>query len=319
MAHTISSKKLLIEIKEFVVIAVCMLCYTICWNLFLFPHNITGGGGTGIATVVMYATQGLLPEGVQHFFSALGMASVGGGIPVSATLFVINAILLAFAIKILGWQFCVRTIYGVFVLTAWFWIDWRGLYSRYIGVPPEFDPFMSVVIAGIIGGVAIGMVFTNNGSTGGTDILAKMINKYKPISLGKALLMCDFVVICASGFTPEGALDKVVYGLIFMTVQSFSIDLYINGLRQSVQFLIFSNKADAIADAIAQQAHRGVTILDATGWYSKKHVKILLVLVRKHESTQIFKIVNSIDRDAFVSQSSATGVFGKGFDVPGSN
>lgn len=311
------SAKVLVEVKELVVIAVCMLVYTICWNLFLFPHNITGGGGTGIATVVMYATQGLLPEGVQEFFGALGMASVGGGVPVSATLFVLNGVLLAFAIKILGWKFCVRTVYGVIVLTAWFWIDWHGLYERYIGVVPEFDPFMSVIIAGMIGGVSIGIVFTNNGSTGGTDILAKIINKFRPISLGKALLMCDFVVICASGFTPEGAIDKVVYGLIFMTVQSFSVDLYINGLRQSVQFLVFSHKAEEIADAITRDAHRGVTILDGVGWYTKEPVKVVMVIVRKHESTQIFKIINGIDRKAFISQSAATGVYGQGFEAIG--
>lgn len=311
----ISSKKLFVEIKGLVIIALCMISYAISWNLFLFPHNITGGGGTGIATVVMYATQGVLPEGVQDFFASLGMASIGGGIPVSATIFVFNAILIAFAVRILGWQFCIRTIYGVCLSTASFWVDWRSLFARVFGVIPEFDPFMSVIIAGIIGGVTIGMVFTHNGSTGGTDILAKMINKYKPISLGKALLMCDFVVICASGLTPEGALDKVVYGLIFMTVQSFSIDLYINGLRQSVQFLIISRKADEIADAITNEAHRGVTLLDGIGWYSKDHVKVALVVVRKHESTQIFKIVNSIDRNAFISQSAATGVFGQGFEV----
>ena len=311
----ISFRQVFLKAKELFIIALCLLCYTISWNLFLFPHNITGGGGTGIATVVMYATQGLLSDSVQNFFTSLGMASVGGGIPVSATIFAFNAVLLIFAIKILGWQFCVRTIYGVAVLTACFWVDWRGLYVNYIGVPPEFDPFMSVIIAGILSGVSIGIVFTNNGSTGGTDIIAKIINKFRPISLGKALLICDFAVICASGLTPEGALDKVVYGLIFMTIQSFSIDLYINGLRQSVQFLIISSRANEISEAITRDAHRGVTLIDAKGGYSHSNVQIVLVLVRKHESSQIFKIVNAIDRDAFISQSSATGVFGRGFEV----
>lgn len=305
------------EIKRLVVIALCMLVNTICWNLFLFPHNVTGGGGTGVATVLMYATRGLLPENVCHFFDTLGMASVGGGIPVSLTLFLFNGILLTFALKILGWKFCVRTIYGVLVLTGWFWIDWRALFAGYIGIPPEFDPFMSVIIAGLISGTMMGIVFSNNGSTGGTDILAKIINKYRPISLGKALLICDFVIICSSGFTPEGHLENVVYGLIFMVVQSFAVDLYINGLRQSVQFLVISRKAEEIADAITRNAHRGVTVLDGVGWYSKTPVKVVMVIVRRHESSGIFKIVNSIDRNAFISQSSAIGVYGEGFESLG--
>lgn len=309
--------KMLVSIKEFVVIALCMLVYTVCWNLFLFPHHVTGGGGTGIATVTMYATQGLLSDGVQNFFAAIGMASVGGGIPVSVTLLVINAVLLVFAVRALGWRFCIRTVYGVAVLTVWFWIDWRGFYEKHIGGLPEFDPFMSVIVAGLICGSSLGMVFVNNGSTGGTDILAKIINKYRPISLGKALLICDFIVIAVSGLTPAGNIESVVYGLIFMTVQSYSIDLYINGFRQSVQFLVISHKAEEIADAITRNAHRGVTVLDGVGWYSKTPVKVVMVIVRRHESSGIFKIVNSIDRNAFISQSSAIGVYGEGFESLG--
>lgn len=309
-----SSKKILVDVKQLVVIALCMLLNTICWNLFLFPHNVTGGGGTGVATVVMYATQGLLSPSVQEFFASLGMASIGGGIPVSLTLFLFNAVLLAFAIRILGWQFCIRTIYGVFVLTGWFWIDWRNLYAQHIGVPPEFDPFMSVIIAGLVSGTCMGIIFNNNGSTGGTDIVAKIINKYKPISLGKALLITDFLIICSSGFTPDGALDSVVYGLIFMGIQSLAIDLYINGLRQSVQFFVFSSKPEAVAEIISAEANRGVTLLDGMGWYSKKSTKVVTILARKNESTQIFKLIRKVDPEAFVSQSAAIGVYGKGFD-----
>lgn len=310
-----SKSKYFIEVKQLVTIALCMLVNTVCWNLFLFPHNVTGGGGTGIATVVMYATQGLLSENARNFFSALGMASIGGGVPVSLTLFLFNGILLAFALKILGLGFCLRTIYGVFVLTGWFWIDWRTLYAQYIGEPPVFSPFMSVIIAGMVAGTMMGIIFCNNGSTGGTDILAKIINKYKPVSLGKALLACDFVIICSSGFTPEGHLENVVYGLIFMAVQSFAVDLYINGVRQSVQFFIFSSKPDEVANAIAEKAHRGVTFINGMGWYSKKQMKVITVLARRDESVNIFKIIKEVDNKCFISQSAAIGVYGTGFDA----
>ena len=309
-----TTKKILTDVRQLLTIALFMLVNAISWNLFLFPHNVTGGGGTGIATVVMYATQGLLPQSALDFFGSIGMASIGGGIPVSVTLFTLNAVLIIIAVRILGWQFCIRTIYGVFVLTGWFWIDWRGLYAQYIGVPPEFDPFMSVIIAGIIGGVCMGIIFNNNGSTGGTDIVAKIINKYKAISLGKALLITDFLIICSSGFTPDGALDSVVYGLIFMAVQSISIDLYINGLRQSVQFFIFTTRPEEVAEIISNEAHRGVTLLDGMGWYSKKSIKVVTVLARKNESTHIFRLIREVDPGAFVSQSAAIGVYGEGFE-----
>lgn len=301
-------------------IAAGLLLYALAWNLFLFPHRVAGGGATGIATIIMYATQGLLDNapGLQAFFNSIGMESVGGGIPVSATFFVMNAALCTLSVWILGWQFSVRSIYGVIALTAWLWIPYRDIYQNITGEAfPVFDPFMSSIIAGVMCGVGLAITFVNNGSSGGTDILAKIINKYRDITLGRALLLSDFLVICSAILLPDGSLEKVVYGLIVMFVATTSIDMYINGLRQSVQFFIFSPKAEEIADAISQQAHRGVTLLDGMGWYSQKPVKVVTVLARKSESTQIFKIIKGIDANAFISQSAAIGVYGQGFEVIG--
>lgn len=310
-----NKKSVFKEIKEFITIALALLIYALAWQLFIFPHQFTAGGATGVCTIVMYATQGLLPQGLQDFFASLGMFSLNGGIPVSVSYLAMNAILLVLSIKILGLQFSLRTIYGVIVVTIYLWVPWRDLINNMLGEEfPVFDPFMSCIIAGLMMGLSLGITFCNNGSSGGTDIIAKIINKYRDITLGRALTFCDVIIICCSGILPNNGIEQIVYGLITMFISFTTVDMYINGVRQSVQFFIFSQKADEIADAIQQKAKRGVTLLDATGWYSKKPMKVVTVLVRKAESHEIFKIINEIDKDAFISQSAAIGVYGSGFD-----
>ena len=302
-------------IREYVMIAIGLLINTLAWNLFLIPHEVAGGGATGIAAIVMYATKGLLPVEVQAFFAMLGMESVGGGIPITVTFFFINAILLIASIKVLGFQFSIRSIFGVLCLTVWLWIPFRDLYQQFTGEPfPLFEPFMSSILAGVILGIGMGLAFTNNGSSGGTDIIAKIINKYRTITLGRALLFTDVMIICSSGFLPGAGIERVIYGLITMTVTCITLDMYINGIRQSVQFFIFSSKYAEIADAIMQQAHRGVTVINGQGWYSKENVKVITVVARRNESTQIFRLIKDIDNNAFISQSAAIGVYGKGFN-----
>ena len=302
-------------IREYVMIAIGLLINTLAWNLFLIPHEVAGGGATGIAAIVMYATKGLLPVEVQALFAMLGMESVGGGIPITVTFFFINAILLIVSIKVLGFQFSIRSIFGVLCLTVWLWIPFRDLYQQFTGEPfPLFEPFMSSILAGVILGIGMGLAFTNNGSSGGTDIIAKIINKYRTITLGRALLFTDVMIICSSGFLPGAGIERVIYGLITMTVTCITLDMYINGIRQSVQFFIFSSKYAEIADAIMQQAHRGVTVINGQGWYSKENVKVITVVARRNESTQIFRLIKDIDNNAFISQSAAIGVYGKGFN-----
>lgn len=302
-------------IREYIMIAIGLLINTLAWNLFLIPHEVAGGGATGIAAIVMYATKGLLPAEVQAFFAMLGMESVGGGIPITVTFFAINAVLLIASVKVLGFQFSIRSIFGVLCLTVWLWIPFRDLYQRFTGEPfPLFEPFMSSILAGLILGIGMGLAFTNNGSSGGTDIIAKIINKYRTITLGRALLFTDVMIICSSGFLPDAGIDKVVYGLVAMTVTSITLDMYINGIRQSVQFFIFSKKYAEIADTITQNAHRGVTVINGQGWYSKEDLKVITVVARKNESTQIFRLIKEIDPNAFISQSAAIGAYGKGFE-----
>jgi len=176
------------------------------------------------------------------------------------------------------------------------------------------EPFMATIIGGVLTGIGIGVVLTAGGSTGGTDIVALTINKYRNITPGRAMLICDMVIISSSYFLFQ-SVEKILFGITTQIVSNFFVDFVVNGVRQSVQFLIFSKKYDEIADRINYDLHRGVTILDGIGSYSKEPVKVLVVLARKNESIKIFRIVKQTDPNAFVSQSSVIGVYGEGFDI----
>lgn len=278
-----------IEIKELFMIALCTMPYGIVMNQILVPHAIVGGGLSGFCEILYFATNGFLP--------------------IWLTTLSLNLLLLAIAIKIVGLKFCVRTIYGVACLTIWFKI------IPIPDVPVITDPFMAVILAGLFNGSAIGVVFLNNGSSGGTDIIAMITNKLFHISLGRVMLTLDLFIISSAYFLPEvNSLEKVLFGLCYTFMLTTAIDFVMNRTRQSVQFFIFSKYHREIADAIMTQADRGVTILEGEGGYSHQPMKVVTCLARKNESAKIFRLVRSIDPNAFVSQTAAAGVFGQGFE-----
>ncbi|MGB4413643.1 MAG: YitT family protein [Paludibacter sp.] len=284
------TKQTWIDIREYFFIAFGLFLYAGAWKAFLLPHQITGGGVTGVGALVYYAT----------------------GIPISITYFAINAVLLLISVRIIGLKFSLRTIYGVAIMTLFFSVLPQAVPGTFVG---KEDNFMACVIGGLLSGAGIGLVFLSNGSSGGTDIIAKVVNKYRNITLGRTLLYCDVLIICSSYFLEFGSLEKIVYGLTAMAITTITVDMVINGVRQSVQFFIFSKEYEQIATRINIEVHRGVTLLDGMGWYSKEPVKVITVIARKNESIKIFRIVKEIDPNAFISQSSAIGVYGEGFDV----
>jgi len=279
-----------VNVREYIFIAIGLFLYAGAWKAFLLPHQITGGGVTGIGALVYYAT----------------------GLPISVTFFSINAVLLIIAIRTIGVKFSLRTIYGVAILTIFFSVLPQAPVGTFVG---EKEDFMACVLGGLLSGVGIGIVFLSNGSSGGTDIIAKVVNKYRNITLGRILLYCDVLIISSSYFLEIGSIERIVYGLTQLTISTVAVDMVINGVRQSVQFFIFSKEYEQIATRINEEVHRGVTILDGMGWYSKQPVKVITVIARKNESIRIFRIVKDIDPNAFISQSSAIGVYGEGFDV----
>jgi len=275
------------EIQDYAVIVFGLFLYAFGWTGFLLPDGITTGGVTGIAAIVYFAT----------------------AIPVGITYFCINGVLLILSIKIFGFRFSLKTIINVIILTFLL-----SVLQTIIKEPLVVgEPFMNCILGGVLCGIGLGLVFNFKGSTGGTDIIALIINKYRNISIGKGLLICDLLIISSSYFVFQ-SIEKIVYGIVVMGVVTYTVDMVLNGARQSVQFFIFSDKYEEIADSIIELAQRGCTILDGTGWYSKKSSKVLVVMAKKTESVTIFRIVKNIDPDAFISQSSVIGVYGKGFD-----
>jgi len=301
-----------------------ILIYTTAWAMFLIPNNLIGGGVSGISSMIQYATHGAVQMGYTYF--------------------ILNAILIIAAMVVLGMGFGAKTIYAIIL---------ASLALRFLpGVIPasiiktlaiDNGKLLSVLMGGLLAGIGIGMSISNGGSTGGTDIIALIYTKYHNVSPGKVILFLDFIIIGSSlavpsfvtQLDPETGLavidaagnpvmfkmpfaekvTTVLYGLILVTVNSYVLDMYISGSQQSVQLFILSKKYDQIADAITQDLHRGVTVLDGHGWYTKQETKVLMVLTRKTDLNLLLRYIKQIDSHAFLSVSSVNGVYGKGFDT----
>jgi uncharacterized membrane-anchored protein YitT (DUF2179 family) len=291
------TKKILNGVKEYIIITFGLLLYTLGWVVFLIPNGLVGGGVTGISAIIYYAT----------------------GFPVSYSFLIINAVLLSIALKILGRSFGVKTVFAIFVATL------------FLDLLPGFIPqelindisigngkLLSAIIGGALAGVGIATTFTQGGSTGGTDIIALIINKYRNVSPGRIILLLDIIIIASSIVIPSEEslglrLAIIIYGYVLISVTSYTVDLVLSGARQSIQMFIFSRKYEEIADRITEMG-RGVTVINAQGWFTKSEGKLLMLIVRRTESNFVFKVVREIDRDAFLSVGNVMGVYGKGFD-----
>ena len=282
------------EVKDYLYITLGLISYAMGWAAFFIPYQITIGGTTGIGAIIYYAT----------------------GFPMQYSYFIINAVLMTFAIKILGPKFSIKTIYSIIVLTLllefcqWLVRNPDGTFPQLMG---EGQDFMACILGSALRGLGLGIVFPRNGSTGGTDIIAAIVHKYRDITLGRMVMACDFVIISSCYFV-FGDWRRVIFGLVALFVIGIVLDYVVNGSRQSVQFLIFSKEYEKIADRIIKETNRGVTVLNGTGWYTKADVKVLVVLAYKRQSVEIFRLIKDIDPHAFISQSSVTGVYGEGFD-----
>ncbi|WP_039874414.1 YitT family protein [Segatella oris] len=289
------------EVKDYFFITLGIMLYTISFTVFLMPYQIVAGGVTGLSAIIYYAT----------------------GFHVQNTYIIINLSLLVVALTVLGFKFLFKTIYAIFLLYFLLIVAQDIIPKQPNGMPikllGEGQDFMSMIIGCVITGVALSTVFLHNGSTGGTDIIAASVNKYHNVSLGTVLIAVDFCIIGSCMFFPQFGsylerAHKVMFGLCVMTLENFSLDYIMNARRESVQFMIFSRKYQEIANAIGIETGHGVTILDGHGWYTGQEVKVLCILAKKRESTDIFRLIKLIDPNAFVSQSSVVGVYGEGFD-----
>ncbi len=281
-------------LKDYGVITFGLMLYAIGWTIFLLPYEIAAGGLTGVSAIVYYVT----------------------GVELQITYFSVNTLLILIAIKILGLKFCIKTIYGVTVLSVFLWLlqdlfkEANGNLPKILG--PEED-FMACIIGSSLCGLGLGMIFIRQGSTGGTDIIAAVVNKYKNVTMGRMILYCDIVIISSCYFIFEDW-KRVVFGFVTMYVVATVIDYVMNLEQQSVQFFIVTKKSDEVSKAILNDANCGATLIPSKGCYSGEPISIIMVIAHKRQSLTIFRIVHEIDPGAFISQTKAAGVYGEGFD-----
>jgi len=276
------------ELKSYLIIALGLAIYSFGWTAFMIPSEIIGGGVSGIGTLIYYAS--------------------GETIPVGTSFFVINFFLIGIALKILGPKFGAKTIYAIILGSVFLSVQ-----QKFITAPLVDDKFMATILGGILGGAGVGITISQGGSSGGTDIIAMIINKYRNISPGRIILYFDVFIIASSYFIFKDV-PTIVYGYVSMGVASYAIDMAISGTKQSAQMFIITKDHETLADEIGLKINRGISVIDAMGWYSKENKKMLMVVVRKHETPQIFKIVKEHDPDAFISMGSVMGVYGFGFE-----
>ena len=311
-------------VKEWALVTLGILIYVTGWALFLMPNNLVGGGVSGISSMIQYAT--------------------GGAIQMGYSYFVLNAILIILAMVVIGMGFGAKTIYAIILASV-------GLRFLPDLIPIEIiqtlalqnGKLMSTLCGGLMAGIGIGMSISNGGSTGGTDIIALIFTKYRNVSPGKVILYIDFVIILSSLLIPSIVPDldpatgkqllgadgqplthlmpfsekvtTVIYGLILVTVNGRVIDSYLSGSQQSVQLFILSKHYAEIADSITHDLHRGVTVLDGKGWYTKDPAEVLMVITRKTDVNLFLRQIKAIDPNAFLSVSSVNGVYGRGFEA----
>ncbi len=315
MGISLNRTSILTTFKEYFLMAMGMFLYSFGWICCILPANAAGGGATGLSLLLYHLT--------------------GGAISIGTMVLIINAILLIIAGFIVGWNFGIKTIYCVVVMSfimhflqVWFttpdgWVAQIITVRDALTVPEGtiVDLFnlknrlLSAILGGICSGVGVALCFQQGGSTGGSDIVVMIVNKFYTISYGKFIRYTDGVIISSALFLPEVGIDGVIYGFVMVAVFSYTVDMILSGNQQSSQIFIVSKDYKSMADAINNEAKRGATVIDAIGWYSKENSKIVMCVCRKRDLAMVLKVVRSVDPDAFITIGSVMGVYGKGFEA----
>ena len=281
---------------EYITLTIACFIFAMAWECFMIPNGMSAGGMMGLSTVIQYAT--------------------GGLVPAQYTYFGINAILIIVAVMAMGIGFGFKTIWCI-VVSSLFMQVISGLPAMH-AIPGSFffmeERLLIPVVAGVFESVGLGLVLRYGGSTGGTDIIALMVNKYWPVSLGTVFLLSDVVICAMLLLLPDKHFSDMCYGLVEVVIFSLVIDIVVGGKRSSYQLLVFSEKYDTIADHIIHNMDRGVTVLKAQGWYTKSDKNVLLILINQRQLSDLSRVIKEIDPRAFMSISPTHNVYGEGFE-----
>ncbi len=302
----LSSSKIVKIFRDYFMMALGMGIYSFGWIGCILPAGGVGGGATGFSVILCQAIE----------------SSIGVSIEVGTMFFIINAVLLCIAGFIVGWNFGIKSVFCIVSLSIL-----MNLWKKYIGPDApvtelktffaqlnNVEDVLRVILGGVLAGIGVTISFRYGGSTGGTDIVAMIINKYRNISYGKIVIYSDFAIIASAMFAGMG-IDAVIYGYVMTAVFGYTVDQLMSGSQQSSQIMIITPDHEKMAEAITTKFRRGVTLIDGMGWYSKEPTKIVMVVCRKRESMKILKFIKTIDENAFISVASVMGVYGLGFQT----
>ena len=286
--------KVLPVLWDYILMTIGSVIFCMAWTSIIIPTGMTSGGLTGLCTIIEYATNGVIPMGIPYWIMNIGLLVIG--------------------FLSLGRAFGIKTIYVIVLTSILFNVLPEFESLKYYGFVENDEKLLAALIGAAMEAVGLGMVLLRGGSSGGTDIIAMIINKYWPVSPGKVYIYTDIFIIASLLFIPDKTLIDVVYAYIIMLGFSFGIDFVMLGNKTSVQILVFSSKYEQIADHIIHDVHRGVTALQSVGWYSQKESKVLLIVSRKYQMNEVIREIKAIDPKAFVSVSTAMSVYGEGFE-----
>lgn len=290
----LSTNNILKEVKAYAIMTLGFICYAFAWTAILLPAQVMGGGAGGVSLLVYHFTGG-----------------ENGGVPIGTTFLIFNAILLVIGCFTIGFKFGAKTIYGILVMSLLLSLGQTYIPADFVQL--QDDKLLSAILGGVLCGLGVAVGFSQGGSTGGTDIVAMIVNKYFRVSLGRTIVYCDIIIVGLAYFIFED-ISAIVYGYITMGVVGYSIDMIMSGGKQTVQVMVSTKKYEEIADVITSELGRGVTLLKSVGWYTKNEGYVLMTFCRRSELVLINRAIKMVDPDAFVSNATVTGVYGRGFE-----
>ena len=276
------------EIKSYIIISLGLIIYAFAWICIMAPAQIVGGGASGIALIIQEAT----------------------GLPMGLGFLIVNAILLIIAIILIGPKFGVKTIYAILFISAAMSIMQQYIPADILNL--NNDKLLSAILGGVLTGIGVTLCLMQGGSSGGTDIVAMLVTKFFNVNLGRVYMVSDMLIIGSSFFVFD--INAIIYGFIAVGVFSYTVDWMMAGPKQSMQLFIITKKPDLLAEQISVNLKRGVTLLNGEGWFTKEPVRVLMVVCRRSQVVTLHRLINAIDKDAFVTTSAVTSVYGRGFE-----